>query len=455
MFKTYRSQQKSDSPSRVGLTSGQSEPDAHSIVKAMDRSQAVIRFNPAGEVLAANANFLNVMGYSLDEIRGKHHRMFVDSAYAASAEYADFWTKLRNGEFISSEFKRIRKGGSEVWIQASYNPIFDDSGRVREVIKFATDITDQKAASFDYRGQLEAIHRVQAVIEFDLSGHVISANENFLQLMGYRLEEIVGKHHSMFVSVGEEKTEAYLALWEGLRAGRPSTHIYKRIGKTGNVVWIQASYNPIFDWNQKPYKVVKFASDLTAFIQQTETTQVTAQSVAAAAEEMSCSIAEISRNMQMSREAAEKILGVSQSSGEQTSQLVASMKSMHSIVGLIRDIAARVNMLSLNATIEAARAGEAGKGFAVVASEVKNLSDQTAKATQQIGQEIGSIQKFSGSVAESVRDTMDGATQMSGYVSSVATAIEQQSMATRQISEHCSSLVTAVQTILRHTQQGA
>jgi methyl-accepting chemotaxis protein len=424
------------------------------VLDAIHRVQAIIRFRPDGTILHANQNFLTAMGYTLPEIEGRHHRIFVDAAYAASPEYAAFWRKLQSGEFHSGEFKRIARDGSEVWIHGSYNPILGPDGSVQEVVKFATEITAQKRKALDDKGQMDAIQRVMAVIEFDLDGTIRTANENFLKHTGYTLPEIEGRHHRIFVSSQTAASESYARFWKALASGEPQAGIFPRLGKSGQTIWLQASYNPILDWNGKPYKVVKYATDLTEFIRQTETTQHTSQSVAAASEEMACSIAEISRNMQMSREAAGHILDISQNSSQHTSELVVSMKSMQSFVGLIREIAARVNMLALNATIEAARAGEAGKGFAVVASEVKNLSDQTAKATQQISQEIATVQKYTGSVAESVRQTMDGATQMNGYVSSVATAIEQQSAATRQISEHCSSLVTAVETILRHTQQG-
>ena len=429
------------------------EPDdsCNAVLEAIDRVQAVIRFRPDGTILHANQNFLTTMGYTLPEIEGRHHRIFVDAAYAASPEYASFWRKLQSGEAQSGAFKRLTRDGSEVWIQASYTPIHGPDGSVTEVIKFATDITAQKRKALDDQSQMDAVQRVMAVIEFELDGTIRTANQRFLECTGYALSEIVGRHHRLFVSSEMAASDGYARFWSRLASGQPQVGIFPRVGKAGQVIWLQASYNPILDWNGKPYKVVKYATDLTEFIQQTETTQHTSQSVAAASEEMACSIAEISRNMQMSREAAGHILDISQSSSQHTHELVASMKSMQSFVGLIREIAARVNMLALNATIEAARAGEAGKGFAVVASEVKNLSDQTAKATQQISQEIAAVQKFTGSVAESVRETMEGATQMNGYVSSVATAIEQQSAATRQISEHCASLVTAVETILAHT----
>jgi methyl-accepting chemotaxis protein len=349
--------------------------------------------------------------------------MFVEPDYAHNADYERFWQSLRRGEFQQAEFKRIAKGGRAVWLQASYNPVFDAAGRVISVVKFATDITESKLRNLDYKGQIEAIRRVQGVIEFDLDGTIRTANDVFLQLMGYTLEEIRGKRHSIFIEPGSEHSAEYLAFWENLRAGRPDARVYKRFGKHGAHVWIQASYNPIMDEKGRPFKVVKYATDLSGIINQTESTRDAAQSVAAASEEMSTSIGEISRNMDLSRDVTARMLNTSTEAGSESAHLIESMRSMERIVGLIRDIAGRVNMLALNATIEAARAGEAGKGFAVVASEVKGLSDQTAKATQQIGQEISAVQQISGRVADSVQQTVKEIEQVMQHVNSVATAM--------------------------------
>ncbi|MDY6975444.1 MAG: PAS domain S-box protein [Pseudomonadota bacterium] len=233
------------------------------MVDAIMRSQAVISFTTDGEILSANDNFLSAMGYSEAEVVGKHHRIFVDSDYAQSDEYKAFWTKLKNGDVHSGEFCRINKQGEEVWIQATYNPVFDEKGEIDYIIKFASDITAQKQKNADYEGQITAINKSQAVIEFDLEGNILNANENFLTAMGYSLSEVKGQHHSMFVDPSYKLSAEYAAFWQSLKAGEHSEGEYKRLAKGGKEIWIRASYNPIFDSTGKPFKVVKFATDVT------------------------------------------------------------------------------------------------------------------------------------------------------------------------------------------------
>ncbi|RLT96334.1 PAS domain S-box protein [Ketobacter sp.] len=230
---------------------------------ALDRSQAVIQFDPDGNILEANQNFLDAMGYTLEEIRGQHHRMFVGKEYGQSAEYREFWNRLRRGEFQSATFQRFGKDGREIWIQATYNPILDEHGKPYRVIKFATDVTRQTLINADYSGQIDAISRSQAVIEFDLDGTIQHANDNFLQAMGYTLAEVKGQHHSLFVAPEERQSAEYKAFWQALNEGQHFTGEYKRFGKHQREVWIQASYNPILDMNGKPVKVVKYATDIT------------------------------------------------------------------------------------------------------------------------------------------------------------------------------------------------
>jgi len=236
-------------------------------ITAIGKSQAVIEFQMDGTILTANDNFLSAMGYTLGEIKGKHHSMFVDAAYGASFEYKEFWTKLNRGEHQSAEYKRIGKGGREVWIQASYNPILDLDGKPCKVVKYATDVTAAKLKNADYQGQLAAISKSQAVIEFKLDGTILGANENFLNVLGYRLDEIQGKHHSMFVEPAYGASFEYKDFWAKLNRGEYVAGEFKRIGKGGKEVWIQASYNPILDFNGRPFKVVKYASDITAIVQ--------------------------------------------------------------------------------------------------------------------------------------------------------------------------------------------
>jgi len=427
--------------------------ESDGLINALHRSLAVIEFDPGGNILDANSNFLNVMGYTLDEVKGRHHRIFVEPAYAQSREYEDFWAKLRRGEYDASAYKRIGKGGREVWIQASYNPVFDSSGRVTRVVKFATDITLQTRKNADYEGQLSALKLVQACIEFDLDGNILFANRLFLDTMGYTLAEIQGKHHRMFVLPEDADSEGYREFWRRLRSGSADMRIFKRVTKSGSKIYLQASYVPVLDPNGRPVKIVKFAINLTHLMNHSEATQRTAESVAAATEEMSCSIAEISRSMELSRVATGKILDTSTVSGVEASSLVTSMHSMEKIVSLIRNIADRVNILALNAAIEAARAGEAGRGFAVVASEVKNLSNQTAKATDEIALEIGAVQSISDKVAASIQQTVDGVGEVNQYVTSVATAIEEQSAVTRDISEHSTQMVKSVHEMIEQMQR--
>jgi methyl-accepting chemotaxis protein len=246
---------------------------------AVGKVQAVIEFGLDGKVLAANANFLNAMGYTLDEIRGQHHSMFVDSVYRVSPEYRMFWEKLGRGEFDEGQYKRIAKGGREVWLQASYNPILDMNGKPFKVVKYATNLTEQKLATANFEGQLAAIGKAQAVIEFGLDGKVQTANENFLNTMGYTLSEVQGRHHSVFVDPVQAGAPEYRAFWEKLGRGEYDAGQYKRIAKGGREVWLQASYNPIFDLNGKPYKVVKYATDVTAQVHGAEVLRRAVQQV--------------------------------------------------------------------------------------------------------------------------------------------------------------------------------
>jgi methyl-accepting chemotaxis protein len=236
---------------------------ADRVLQALNRSLAIIEFDPRGQVLTANANFLHVMGFSLDEIKGRHHRQFVDSAYAESADYQAFWDRLGRGEFDAGEYKRLGKGGKEVWLQASYNPVRDGQGRVVKVVKVAADITAAKQVAAEFQGLVTAISRAQAMIEFTPGGEVITANDNFLKALGYSLDEIKGRRHAMFVEPAYAASADYQDFWRRLNAGEFVAAEFKRIGKGGREVWIQASYNPIFDLNGKVAKVVKFATDIT------------------------------------------------------------------------------------------------------------------------------------------------------------------------------------------------
>jgi methyl-accepting chemotaxis protein len=406
-------------------------------IGAIDRAQAVIEFKLDGTIVAANANFLNAMGYTLGEIQGRHHSMFVVAAERESADYREFWAKLNRGEYQAAEYKRIGKGGKEVWILASYNPLIDEAGKPFGVVKFASDITAQKLKNADLAGQIEAIGKSQAVIEFNLDGTIIIANDNFLKAMGYSLGEIQGKHHSMFVEPSERESAGYREFWASLNRGQYQAAEYKRIAKGGKEIWIQASYNPILDLNGKPFKVVKYATDVTRQVLVrigNERVRGMMESVAAGAEELNASVRAISEAMTKSRETAMGAVERVASADSQAQRLSDAAQAMSGIVELINNITGQINLLALNATIESARAGEAGRGFAVVASEVKSLANQAKQATDKIGQEIASLNSISGDVVGALNVIKQAITNVSEYVTSTAAAIEEQSTVTGEMS---------------------
>ncbi len=232
-------------------------------IRGISESQAVIEFNPDGTIIHANGNFLDALEYTLDEVVGKHHSMFVDGEYGNSVEYRQFWEALNRGEAQTDEFKRFGKGGKEVWIQATYTPIKDMNGKVFKVVKYAVDVTEQKLKNADYEGQIKGINESQAVIEFNPEGIILRANDNFLDVVDYSLEEINGKHHSVFVDQEYKNSPEYGQFWEELKSGRAQVGEFKRFGKGGSEVWIQASYTPVKDQDGNVFKVVKYATDIS------------------------------------------------------------------------------------------------------------------------------------------------------------------------------------------------
>jgi len=355
---------------------------------AIRQTMAMIEFTPQGEILDANEAFLAVMGYRLDELRGKQHRIFCADSVLGSAAYAQFWQRLAKGESFSDRFMRIAKGGREIWLQASYMPVRDASGRVSKVIKVATDITAQLNAEHQHQSLLNAINRSMAVVEFNLKGEVVEANENFLHTMGYRLDEIRGKHHSLFCERETASSDAYKRFWQRLNQGEFISDRFRRVTKTGQIVWLRATYNPLYDTAGKLYGVVKFASDITSQVEHREAEAAAAQLAFASARETDASAL---RGADAVAEAVHVVRGIADELGnvaEKVEALSEQSERISSIVQVIRGIAEQTNLLALNAAIEAARAGEQGRGFAVVADEVRNLAARTSQATVEINEVV-------------------------------------------------------------------
>ncbi len=449
---------------------------------AVSRSQAIIEFLPDGTILTANANFLKAIGYSLKEITGKHHSLFVDPAFAKSREYKSFWDSLANGKYQAGEFMRIGKGGKEIWIQATYSPVFNRQGKTVRVVKVATDVTEQKLRQSEFEGQIEAINKSQAVIHFALDGTILHANENFLKALGYSLDEIKSKHHSLFIDPAMKSSSEYRAFWQDLSQGKFKAGEFKRLGKGGKQVWIQASYNPIFDARGRPVKVVKLATDVTAqvlernrrasvqstidrsldevvqsvsaaFRQSTDSanaavqTATNVQAVAAAAEELVASIQEITRQVGVAMEVAREAVTEASHSNTIMAGLSEDAQKIGNIIELIDNIANQTNLLALNATIEAARAGEAGKGFAVVASEVKNLAAQTSKATEEISAQIVSVQGTAGNAVSSIEKIIAIIDRISEISTTISSAVEEQSAVTQDISSNMHAASAGVELV--------
>jgi methyl-accepting chemotaxis protein len=445
----------------------------------------MIEFTLDGTIVRANDNFLRTMGYTLDEIKGKHHSMFVDESYRQSFEYREFWNKLGRGEYVPGEFRRFGKGGREVWLQAVYSPILDRSGKAVKVVKLASDVTTTKQQFSDYEGQLSAISKAQAVIELGMDGMVRTANENFLRTMGYSLEEIRGRHHGMFLDDQARQSPEYREFWAQLGRGEYISGEFKRRARGGKEIWIQASYNPILDPNGKPFKVVKFATEITQQVQMraqlqevlkgvaanaqsltaasdelsavsqemsanaeetaaqansvsaaSEEVSRNVQTVAAGTEEMSASIREIAKNAADGARVAGSAVTVAASTNATVAKLGESSAEIGKVIKVITSIAQQTKLLALNATIEAARAGEAGKGFAVVANEVKELAKETAKATEDISQKIEAIQTDTRGAVTAIGQISDIISQINDLQNTIASAVEEQTATTNEMARN-------------------
>ncbi|PCK82445.1 methyl-accepting chemotaxis protein [Rhizobium sophoriradicis] len=508
--------------------------DSKYILDAISKSQAIIEFDLSGNILTANENFCSALGYRLNEIVGKHHSMFCEPAYAATAEYRAFWTRLGRGEYDAGAYRRLAKGNRQIWIQASYNPV-SKGGKPFKVVKFAADITAAKKQAVEDSGKLEAISRSQAVIEFTPKGEILTANENFCQAMGYSLAEITGKHHSMFCDPAYVRTEDYGSFWRRLANGEFIANEFVRFGKGGREIWIQAAYNPIVDADGKVYKVVKFATDVTermsaismlgsalrqlsegdltrtvetpfvpsmeqlrhdfntavtglaetmktigengstiaagsreigesadSFSKRTEQQAASIEETAAALEQITTTVNDSSRRAEeagrlvaMTKQGAEQSGVVVRNAVAAMDQIEQSSREITNIIGVIDDIAFQTNLLALNAGVEAARAGEAGKGFAVVAQEVRELAQRSANAAKEIKALINTssdlVKNGVGLVGQTGKALEEIVTQVGDIDGNVVAIVE----ASREQATGLKEINQAVNTLDQATQQNA
>ena len=395
------------------------------LLAAINRSMAVIEFTPEGTVIAANDNFLKTSGYALNEIQGKHHRMFCRSSYTASPDYAHLWQKLNRGEFFTGRYRRLTKSGALVWLEASYNPVFDAGGRLQKIVKLATYVTDRVEKEKDTEAKLKAIERAMTSVEFSKEGIVLTANANFLALSGYTLPEIQGKSHRQLCPVDDAHAPAYAALWQKLNQGDFVAGQFRYVSKSGQPIWLEGAYNPVYDSRGELGKIVQFASDITQQTQRylTESENAhTAHRISAETE----NIAEQGKAVILkAANEMREIANTVQSSSQEIAALGELTQQISVIVQTIRDIADQTNLLALNAAIEAARAGEQGRGFAVVADEVRKLAERTSLSTKEIASMTGKIQAGTRTAIDSMAISLTQAQQGVALANEAGEAIVQ------------------------------
>ena len=414
------------------------------LIDAIDRSMAIIEFEPDGKVIGANANFARVMGYAASELPGMHHRSFCQSSYASSKSYSDMWARLARGDFVSGRFSRVARDGREIWLEASYNPVLGADGRIVKVVKVASDITDTVWAESEASALLNAINRSMAVISFTPEGTILDANANFLKTMGYSKEEIVGRHHRIFCAAELTASPEYAAFWQRLSAGEFVAGDFRRVTRDGREVWLEASYNPVFDPNGTLYKVVKFAADVTEKKVQQLAAQESARVAWRVSTETDAIATEGAAIIERASSEMQAIAETLQLTSERVGELGKQSDQITSIVTSIREIADQTNLLALNAAIEAARAGEQGRGFAVVADEVRKLAERTSLSTAEIGGMVQRIQDGVRTAIVSMESSLVRASSGVELAGSAGQAIKRISNGAREVVQAVSKFSSVV-----------
>lgn len=410
-----------------------------SIVESIDHNVASITFEPSGKIIQANQLFLNTTGYSIKEVVGQHHSMFVGENTLNSEAYKKFWEQLRGGVTQKGTFQRFRKDGSEIWLEATYFPVLNSRNKVERIRKIAYDVTDAHNSYRDLEAVNSALQNSMASIEFYPDGTIISANENFLVAMGYALDDIKGQHHKMFCD--DSFYEDNPNFWQELKAGQFKTGRFKRVTASGQTIWLEASYNPILDSNNKVEKVIKFASDITESVLRNETISQAAELSFSTAEET----AKITENAEELLNAIVDKFSLVGNQMNETQHLLKSLneqaKNIETIVSTIRGIADQTNLLALNAAIEAARAGEQGRGFAVVADEVRSLANRTSLSTREIEAVVETNKELTSDVTEKMSSVYQSTEESNDQVSQVYEVMIEVKKGAQNVSETVSSIL--------------